>query len=385
MPAVVVDVAPVIIDWVMKSTSNANIDAEVINKLSEWKNGEKKPTFNQVNSISRATRIPLGYFFLTTPPVENLAILQYRTIDSLYAGNPSRDLIDTIHDMERVQEWMREHLIDSGHDKLEFVGSCKHQKAAEKVVYMIRETLNIESDWYKGIRGKTEAFKFFRSKLESLGILVMMSGIVGNNTRRSLNIDEFRAFTLSDDFAPLIFINANDSHGAKLFSLLHEATHIWLGVNSLYNDRYGNASGDNDVEILCNTVAAELLVPSDYFKAVWAKQNNQNLNNRVQNLANHFNCGTVVIARKALDNQYISREEYKEIVEEAIQHFHNSRKNGSGGNYYATAASRIDNRFIIALDGSIKEGKTQFTEAYRLTNTNRKTFSNLVDEVNGVV
>ena len=384
MPAVQVDVAPVIIDWVIQSTSNANIDTEVINKLSKWKSGEKKPTFNQVNSISRATRIPLGYFFLTVPPVENLAVLQYRTIDSVYAGNPSRDLVDTIHDMERVQEWMRDHLIDSGHDKLEFVGSCKHQKSTGTVVNTIRETLNIEPDWYRKIKEKTEAFKFFRSKLEDVGTLVMMSGIVGNNTRRSLNIEEFRAFTLSDDFAPLIFINANDSHGAKLFSLLHEAAHIWLGASNLYNDRYGNAYGANEVEVLCNAVAAEILVPSDFFKAEWARKSDQKLNKRIQILASQFNCGAVVIARKALDSNYINREEYKEIVDEAIRHFHTYRKKGTGGNYYATAASRIDNRFIVALDGSVKEGKTQFTEAYRLTNTNRKTFSNLVDEVSGV-
>ena len=56
----------------------------------------------------------------------------------------------------------------------------------------------------------------------------------------------------------------------------------------------------------------------------------------------------------------------------------------SGGDYYITNASRIDNRFLIALDSSTKEGKTQYTDAYRLTNTNRKTFSTLIDEVRGV-
>ena len=43
-----------------------------------------------------------------------------------------------------------------------------------------------------------------------------------------------------------------------------------------------------------------------------------------------------------------------------------------------------DRRLILALNSSIHEGTTQFTDAYRITNTNRKTFSGLVDRVRGI-
>ena len=386
MPAVMVDVAPVIIDWVIQSTSSTNIDTGIISKLIKWRSGEKKPTFNQVESVSKATRIPLGYFFLQSPPAESFPVLQYRTIDSVYTGNPSRDLVDTINDMESIQEWMHGFMIDSGYDKLNFVGSCRYEKDKKAVVQNFLKTLNISADWYKKVNAKTDAFKYFRSKFEEIGILVMMSGIVGNNTHRSLEIEEFRAFTLIDDYAPLIFINSNDSQGAKLFSLLHEVAHIWFGVSNFYNDRYGNANDVNEIEVLCNAVAAEILVPSNYFEIEWARQNGQQLNRKIQLLANIFSCGGVVIARKALDARYISKDQYQNIVDEAIQQFKSSRKknSGGGGDYYATAATRIDNRFIVALDNSVREGKTQFTDAYRLTNTNRMTFSNLVEEVRGI-
>lgn len=383
MRSVMVDVAPVIIDWVMQNTSSVNIDDGIISNLVKWKNGEKKPTFNQVESVSKATRIPLGYFFLASPPMESFPILQYRTLDSIFTGNPSRDLVDTINDMESIQEWMREYMIDCGYDKLRFAGSCRHEKDKRAVVRKFLETLDIAADWHKEVSAKIDAFKFFRRKLEELGILVMMSGIVGNHTRRSLNIEEFRAFTLYDDYAPLIFINANDSQGAKLFSLLHEAAHIWLGTSSFYNDRYGNADGVNEVEVLCNAIAAEILVPSGFFEAEWDKQSNQQLGKKIQLVANTFNCGVVVIARKALDNRLISQGDYQIIVDDAIAQFY-SRRKSSDGNYYTTTAIRIDNRFIVALDSSIREGKTQFTDAYRLTNTNRRTFSNLVEEVRGI-
>ena len=55
----------------------------------------------------------------------------------------------------------------------------------------------------------------------------------------------------------------------------------------------------------------------------------------------------------------------------------------SGGDYYRTAASRIDQRFFRLLISSVYEGKTLYSDAFRLTNTNRSTFTNLVESVGG--
>lgn len=59
------------------------------------------------------------------------------------------------------------------------------------------------------------------------------------------------------------------------------------------------------------------------------------------------------------------------------------REKNAGGNYYSTMKSRMDRRFILALDQSTREGRTQYTEAFRLTGTNRTTFERLVEEITG--
>jgi len=93
-----------------------------------------------------------------------------------------------------------------------------------------------------------------------------MNGIVGNNTSRHLSIEEFRAFTLIDEYAPLIFINSADSKGGKIFSLLHEFIHIGLAQNSLYNASQDDFHVVHPVETFCNGVTAEIIAPYDLFK-----------------------------------------------------------------------------------------------------------------------
>lgn len=385
MPSVPVNIENNVIEWALQCASVIK-NTDAVEYLLSWKEGKRKPTFNQVETVSKATRIPLGYFFLKSPPVEDIPILQFRTIGSIDINELSRDVIDIYNHMDSVQNWMRDYMIDAGYDKLGLVGSLNTNQDASVLVKQFREILNIPVNWHDKTTTKVDAFKFFRERLESVGILIMMSGIVGNNTRRALSIEEFRAFTLIDDYAPLIFINANDSDGAKLFSLLHETAHVLLGVSSFYNDRYGYTNEVSTIEILSNAIAAEVLVPSIIFEKEWQRLSSvDDLSKKMQSLSSTFKCGIVVVARKALDNKYIYKEHYKAIVDGAIAHFRASRDKTTGGNFYSTNAVRIDNRFLLALDNSVKTGKTQYTDAFRLTNTNRTTFSNLVDEVRGVV
>ncbi len=381
-----VNVAPGIVDWVMRHAPVEKMSEPVLNELSQWKEGIKEPTFNQVEIISRKTQIPLGYFFLQTPPQENLPILECRTIDSVGATSPSRNLIETIHYAESVQEWMRDYLIGLGNDKLNYVASQKNSTAVDSIAANMRYTLSLRMNWFADSSSSDESYKIIRKQLETVGVLVLMSGIVGKNTHRALDINEFRAFTLIDDFAPLIFVNGNDSDGGKLFSLIHEAAHIWVGVDNFFNDRGSSADSIKPIETLCNAVAAELLVPNRIFNEQWTHvAGNDELPTTIRKLATFFKCGTTVIARRALDNRYITQPQYQNFASEAVQQFAAYKKNKaqSGGNYYATNAIRLDSRFLIAVDNSVQEGKTLYTDAYRLTNTSRKTFSNLVEKVRG--
>ena len=376
MKGLTVKVEKDILDWIT-SKVQSNLKKDTYEMLNNWRTGQKEPTFNQIESISRQLNIPLGYFFLKTPPQEKYELIEYRTVDSLYLNNPSRNLLDTIDAMTRVQDWMKDYLIQAGYEGLTFVGKYKENVSSFEIARDIRSMLELDIDWYKQCKTTKEAFGILRDRLQDIGILVMMNGVVGANNNRSLDINEFRAFALVDQYAPLIFINTRDSDNGKVFSLLHEAVHVWVGENSLYNERVSGAESTNKLEVLCNAVAAEILVPISEFRLAF----NENLEyvEAISILTKKFRCSKSVIARRALECKYITNNQYWDIVEQNKREYEEwivekAKNKSSGGSYYNTARSRLDKRFMAAIYNSVREGKTQYTEAYRLTNTSRTSF-----------
>lgn len=377
-----INIDPNVLDWVFKNTSKTFENQKAFQILEQWRIGEKAPTFNQVEDISKVLHVPFGYFFLRQPPQEDHSLLQYRTVQNERFETPSRELVDTIHAMTSVQDWMHEFVKKTEGQPVRVVGSGGHDASVDALANRIRSDLDLPTNWYEMTKDADESFKLLREKCEAAGIIIMMSGIVGNNTRRSLNIEEFRAFTLVDEFAPLIFINATDTMNGRLFSLVHEMAHVWVGQNSVFNGINFNLKENGYIEVKCNAVAAEIIVPRVNFQQIWGTSKNPDINKTVCQLARIFRCSTTVIARRAFDYKYIEKQEYEDIVKQA-QIGCVEKVKRDGGNFYTTMATRIDTRLLYALASSVSNGTTLHTEAYKLTNTNRTTFSKLVELMRG--
>ena len=162
------------------------------------------------------------------------------------------------------QQWFREYRESEGIEELPFVGSFGPTDPVTEVAGNIREVIDVD-----GARQRASNWEGFMRELtrnaEQSGIMIMRSGVVGNNTHRPLDVEEFRGFSVSDHVAPLIFINGQDFRGAQIFTLAHEMAHIWAEQGGLSNPDYGLRSEweDSTVEQFCNRVAAETLVPGE--------------------------------------------------------------------------------------------------------------------------
>ena len=202
----------------------------------------------------------------------------------------------------------------------------------------------------------------FAEQAEALGILVMISGIVGNNTTRKLDPSEFRGFALVDDVAPLVFVNGADSKAAQMFTLAHELAHIWLGESGVSAvDPVSLPS--NSIEIWCNKVAAELLVPLASLREEF--QEGFDLNEETSRLARHFKVSRLVVLRRIHDLGAIEPQAFRKAYWTEAKRL-SKRPTGSGGDFYATLKVRVGQQFACALVADTLEGNTSFTDAFRL-------------------
>jgi Zn-dependent peptidase ImmA (M78 family) len=201
-----------------------------------------------------------------------------------------------------------------------------------------------------------------------------VSGVVGSNNRRKLDPEEFRGFALSDDLAPLVFINGAGTKVAQMFTLAHELAHIWLGQSAL-SDVGPVSSLSHEIEVWCSHVAAEILVPLAILRDEY--QRNTELRAEVDRLARRFKVSTLVILRRIHDAGGLTRDQVWEAYEAELERLRAIPK-GSGGDFYLTLGARASKRFARALVVSTLEGRSSFTEAFRLLGfTKMATFRDL--------
>ncbi len=343
-------------------------------KIEIWGRGEAGPTLKQLESFAKATHTPIGYLFLQVPPVEHIPIPDFRTVGNSYIAHPSPDLLDTVYICQQRQEWYREFVRSIGEKSLPFVASVAPTNDVEKSAESIRHALGFDIEERRQMSTWTDALRRFIEQADTLGILVMVSGVVGSNTRRKLDPQEFRGFALADDLAPLVFINGSDTKAAQMFTLAHELAHIWLGQSAL-SDVQAAQIPENQIERWCNLVAAELLVPLTVLRNEYQKSNL--LRDEISRLARYFKVSTLVILRRIHDAGGLKKEQFWQAYHEELERLL-AFPGGSGGNFYLTQPARVSKRFARALVASTLEGQTLYRDAFRMLGFSKlETFRNL--------
>ncbi|HEV8485353.1 MAG TPA: ImmA/IrrE family metallo-endopeptidase [Blastocatellia bacterium] len=345
-----------------RSGSDFDTLAHRFPKLPDWVRGKASPTLKQLESFAKATHTPIGYLFLPEPAVERVPIPDFRTVGSERIRRPSPDLLDTVYTCQQRQEWYRDFARSTGERPLAFVGSVRVSDDVLRTASLIRQAVGFDVEERRRLPTWTEGIRRFIQQADALGVLVMVSGVVGSNNRRKLDPQEFRGFALSDDLAPVVFINGADTKAAQMFTLAHELAHIWLGQSAL-SDAQASLVPEDQVERWCNQVAAELLVPLELLRADYDRR--ADVRTETDRLARRFKVSTLVILRRIHDAGGLTRAQLWEAYEAELKRLRAIPK-GSGGDFYLTLGARASRRFARALVVSTLEGRSSFTEAFRL-------------------
>jgi len=351
-----------------------------VEKLILWESGEAKPTFKQAQDLAHTLHIPFGFLFLANPPAEPLPIPDLRTVGNQTTDSISLDLRDLVNDILRKQDWYRDHLIEEGSDSLPFVGKFGLDDSVGAVAADITTTLGLSISDRATARDAEAFLVLLMDKAEAIGIWVMRSGIVSNNTHRGLDVDEFRGFAICDDLAPAVFINGKDAKAAQVFTLAHELVHIWVGQSGISDLSLAQPARTNHrrAELFCNAVAAEVLVPQEDLATRWSSH--QSLDQNATELAGFFRVSTVVVARRALDIGLIEWPTYIAYFQRQAALWRQIKK-GSGGDPYRTIPIRNGRRFTEAVIQSAFQRTTLLRDAGSLLGISPSKIGRLAQEI----
>lgn len=378
-----VDVAPELLRWAVERAGwDKETTAQRAPQFTKWVRGETRPTLKQLEIFAKNTHAPFGFLFLPEPPDEPLPIPDMRTIGNTGVLRPSVDLLDTIHLCQRRQDWYRDYASDNGAEPLGFVGSATLDTPPARVAGDIAEKLDFGVEERQTYPNKGEVRRGLIDRIENIGVLVMVNGVVGADTHRKLDPAEFRGFALSDPLAPLIFVNGADTKAAQLFTLVHELAHIWLGRSALSEAAMDSREGRTE-EQWCNSVAAEVLLPLDDLRSDYG---GQPTNEELDHLAKRYRTSTLVVLKRIFDAGFLAWDEYTERYRDEYERVMSlvKDKNGDsgGGNYYKTQPLRLSRQFAKAVISSTLEGSTTYREAYQLLGTKKHaTFEGLAEEL----
>ena len=222
-----VDVAPAMIRWAIDRSRRSPADLAKF-PVADWESRTAQPTCvsSRTSRGRRTPRSASSSWTATRRSGRSRTSERLRTPAS--AGHP-RQILDTIYAAEQRQDWYRDFAEANGADPVELVGSLTLDTPVADAAHQLRDQLGFGLDRRVEFSNWTLALAGLIEHAEDAGILVMVNGVVGSNTHRPLDPEEFRGFALADRHAPVVFINGSDTKAAQVFTLAHELAHISLG------------------------------------------------------------------------------------------------------------------------------------------------------------
>jgi Zn-dependent peptidase ImmA (M78 family)/transcriptional regulator with XRE-family HTH domain len=352
-----------------KKKNESDVTAE--QRLTDWEEGRDAPSFAQLEGIANAYRRPLFTFFLPKPPEKTATIADYRTLGSRMFPTDTPELSALRRRLNGLHQELCALAKDAGGQKLPFIGSLPEDTPVSEFAESIRSVLRVDIEEQAGFRDEKALLGYLRTAAQNIGIYVIFDGNLGSYHSK-ISADEFRGIAIADEFAPMVVINTNDFDVAKVFTLVHELAHLWLGTKAISSF---NALGENSdyisKERLCNRVAAEFLVPESDLREKWEAPQGD-IERTVKDLAKHFNVSEAVIARRLLDLDFITSAGYGKLLafyqaRWKMAKDKQSEKGGSPGPV-KMAKHRLGQNTIRTIITAVDNGRIGLQDAARLMN-----------------
>ncbi len=342
-------VNPLVLRWARETTGYtleeiaARFDKDV-SDIIDWEEGLAVPTYNQLERLAYTYyKRPIALFFFPEPPEEAEPEEAFRTLPDFEIRNLQPDTRLAIREAQAMQISLYD--LTNGINPservifrdLHVIPGSEAVLAGKRVRAYLRVSLDQQFEWSNTV----EALKNWREVIQDHGIFVF---------KRSFKQREVSGFSLLDREFPVIYLNNSTAKTRQIFSLFHELAHLLLDTSGVAraDDSYISAltGWERDVEVFCNRFAGEFLVPSEDFDSRLSTLD-EPIKQLAERLSDRYHVSREVILRKLLDRGIVDQQYYEAKAMEWVREFKEARRaKGGGGDYYATQAVYLGDRYL---------------------------------------
>ncbi len=375
-----VEVDPKVFMWLRDSSGWTKEEvARRLNKsvgvVEAIEKGELQPTLRQLKELSNAYKRPLATFLLSEPLKEPPMPKDYRMLPG------KKDIFDkktilVIRKARNLQEVGKELLINFNDSAKPKVKRLEISDNPEVTALEYREKFNLSVDAQKKFKTSYEFFNHLRDIFEDLNILVFQF---------SMPVKDARGFALTDENPNVIVINSADSIEARIFSLMHEFSHILLGETAIgLLDISITAS--HRVEKWCNLFASEFLLPRKVTKEVFKSEGKALAEGEtLKKLSRRYKVSKAMLSYKMLKLNFISKSIYEEILdrykpEEPKPKPEGKKKEKKRGGIPAEVRclSEVGNKFVSIVANNYDRNYITYTDALNYLSIRSKNFEQVL-------
>jgi len=227
-------------------------------RLVSWERGEGRPSIPQLRKLANAYKRPLAVFYLPEPPREFSPMRDFRRLPGEVAGRQSPELRRAIRQAHLRRDVALDLYRRLEGEPPEFTATATLQDDPEGLGQGIRAYLGMSYREQVRWQSDYEALHRWRAGCERSGVLVLQA--------TDVDPTEARGFSIGDTALPAVILNISDTVRARIFTMLHELTHLMLRQGGLcdLDDEQDRPPEELRVEVYCNHVAGAAMVPASH-------------------------------------------------------------------------------------------------------------------------
>ncbi|MCT8004041.1 XRE family transcriptional regulator [Sphingomonas sanguinis] len=335
-----IPINPALLVWARQRAGLSRDEAaQKFKRIADWEAGASAPTYPQLEQLSDTLKVPIAVFFFPDPPDVPSINETFRTLPEAELERlPSR-----VRMLMRKAKAMQINLAEltQGRNPADRMITRDLRFAPDvdiaEMAATVRDYIGVPVKQQQAWRGDDAALKEWRTALLNVGVFVF---------KDAFRADDFSGFCLYDDEFPIIYANNSSTKTRQIFTYFHELAHLVFHTSGIdkVRDRYvERLAGDaRQIEVICNSFAAHLLMPEDAFQRAMAGR--QATEATAEALAAQFHVSREVIFRRLLDHGRIAQNQY----DRAVERWNAQRQveRAPGGNPYWTKLAYLGREYV---------------------------------------